>query len=126
MSLAFKRIKVYTKLALVLIVALVIGAVFIKNRNHEVRFWFFGLVDAEAEINVVWLILCTAVGAVFSWWVLLAAVSMIKDLRAVRHEEELREREQAQQELAQKLREQEKRIDQKVRKAIGQDADPSD
>ena len=125
MSLAFKRIKVYTKLTLVVIVALAIGAVFLKNRDHEVRFWFFGLVDDQARINVVWLIVCTAVGAIFSWWVLLAALGPIKDMREVRRESEFQKREKAQQEMAQKLREQERRIDEKVSKAIGKDADSS-
>ena len=125
MSLAFKRFKVYTKVVLVVIVALAIGTVFFKNRDHQVRFWFFGLVDDGAQINVVWLIVCTAVGAVFSWWVLLAALGTIKDLREVRREGEFEKREKAQQEKAQKLREQERRIDEKVSRAIGKDADSS-
>lgn len=125
MSLAFKRIKVYTKVVLVVIVALTIGTVFFKNRDHQVRFWFFGLVDDGAEINVVWLIVCTAVGAIFSWWVFLTAVSTIKDVREVRREGEFQKREKAQQEMVQKLREQEQRIDQKVSKAIEKDADSS-
>ena len=125
MSLAFKRLKVYTKLVLVVIVALAIGAVFFKNRGHQVRFWFFGLVDDQTEINVVWLMLCTAAGAVFSWWVFLTALSMAKDVREVRQERALQKREKAQQDLAQKLRDQERRIDEKVSKAIGKDADSS-
>ena len=125
MSLAFKRMKVYTKLALVVIVALAIGAVFFKNREHQVRFWFFGLVDYQTEVNVVWLILCTAAGAIVSWWVFLTALSMAKDVREVRREQAFQKRDKAQQDLAQKLREQERRIDEKVSKAIGTDADSS-
>ncbi len=125
MSLAIKQIKLYTKLTLVLIVALAIGTIFVKNRSHQVRFWFFGLIDDQQEVNVVWLILCTAAGSIFSWWVLLTGLSMIKDLREVRRQQELKELERAQQELAEELRKQEQRIDRKVKNAIGQDADSS-
>ncbi|MHC4066002.1 MAG: hypothetical protein ACYSUI_16100 [Planctomycetota bacterium] len=121
MSLAFKQIKVYTKVALVLVVAMAIGAIFWKNRGHYVRFWFFGVVDSQQEINVVWLILCTAVGSILSWWVLLTGVSLIRDVREVRRDQALRKREDDQRELAEKLREQEKRIDDKLKHAIGKD-----
>ncbi|HUU82518.1 MAG TPA: hypothetical protein VM243_03340 [Phycisphaerae bacterium] len=122
MSLAFKRIKVYTKVTLLVIVALAIATVFIKNRGHRVQFWFFGLVDDQTPVNVVWLIVCTAIASVLSWWVLLAAISMVKDVREVRRQEEQQERERAQQAMARKLREQEQRIDEKLSKAIGKDA----
>ena len=123
MSLAFKRIKVYIKSGLVLIVALAIGAVLIENRNHAVRFWFFGLVDSAKEINVLWLILCTALGSVLSWSVLWMAVGLVKDARELRRQRQLRRWDESQKELADKLREQEKRIDEKIGKAIGQNAE---
>ena len=121
MSLAFKKIKVYTNLTLFLIVAVAIGAVLIKNRSHYVRIWFFGLVDPETEVNVVWLMLWTAVGAVVSWWVLGFTVSLIKDARKLRRESEFQQRERVQQERAARLDEREKRIDQKVNQAIAQE-----
>jgi hypothetical protein len=108
---------------LVLIVAVAIGAVLIKNRNHSVQVWFFGLVDPARTVNVVWLMVWTAVGAVVSWWVLRTTVSLVRDMRELRREEELRDRGKAQEELAAKLRDQERRIDEKITKAISKNAD---
>ena len=123
MTLAFKQVKVYTKLGLLLIVAVAIGAVLIKNRSHSVQVWFFGLVDPAKEVNVVWLMVWTAIGAVVSWWVLRATLGLVKDMRELRREEELRERGKAQAELAARLRVQERRIDEKITKAITKNAD---
>ena len=123
MTLAFKQVKVYTKLGLLLIVAVAIGAVLIKNRSHSVQVWFFGLVDQAKEVNVVWLMVWTAIGAVVSWWVLRATLGLVKDMRELRREEELRERAKTQEELAARLRDQERRIDDKITKAITKNAD---
>jgi hypothetical protein len=123
MTLAFKQVKVYTKLGLLLIVAVAIGAVLIKNRSHSVQVWFFGLVDPAKEVNVVWLMVWTAIGAVVSWWVLRATLGLVKDMRELRREEELRERAKTQEELAARLRDQERRIDDKITKAITKNAD---
>ncbi len=123
MTLAFKQVKVYTKLGLFLIVAVAIGAVLIKNRSHSVQVWFFGLVDPAKEVNVVWLMVWTALGAVVSWWVLRATLGLVKDMRELRREEELRERAKTQEELAARLRDQERRIDDKITKAITKNAD---
>ena len=123
MSLAFKKLKVYTRVALFVVVAVAIAAVLFKNRGHSVQVWFFGLVDADQEVNVVWLMLWTAVGAVVSWWVLKTTLSLVKDARALRREAEFRRREQAQRELAAKIAEQERRIDQKIHQAIAEDVD---
>lgn len=123
MTLAFKQVKVYTKLGLFLVVAVAIGAVLIKNRHHSVQVWFFGLVDPAKEVNVVWLMVWTAIGAVVSWWVLRTTLGLVKDMRELRREEELRERAKTQEELAARLRDQERRIDDKITKAITKNAD---
>ena len=70
MTLAFRRIKVYLRIGLILIVAFVLGLVVWKNRSHEVEFWFFGIPDGGRPINVLWLMLCTAAGTLISWWLL--------------------------------------------------------
>lgn len=111
MSLAWSKTKLYTKSALVLIVAVAVGAILIKNRNHTVQVWFFGIVDPQREINVVWLMLWTAVGAILTWWVLRTTVSLIKDTRRLRQEEELRRRRREQERRETELAEREQRLD---------------
>jgi len=123
MSLAFRRIKVYIRTALVVIVLAAVAVVLIKNRGNRVPVWFFGLIDEKQEINVVWLILCTAAGSIVSWWVIRAGVGLLRDMRELQRDSEFRRREQEQKELADKLREQERRIDEKINRGLHK-ADP--
>ncbi|MCP4247547.1 MAG: hypothetical protein GY778_10905 [bacterium] len=122
MALALKQFKVYTKVVLVLAVAVAVAAVLLQNRTHRVPVWFFGLTDPTEEINVVWLILCSAVGAIVAWTVLRATLGVVKDMREVARAKEAQALDRSQQELAAKLKEQERRIDEKISKAIDNDA----
>ena len=122
MGLAFKQFMVYTKVVLVLLVAVAVAAVLLKNRTHRVSVWFFWLTDEKEEINVVWLILCSAAGAIVAWTVLRATLGVVKDMREVARAKKVQARDRTQQELAAKLKEQERRIDEKINKAIDRDA----
>jgi len=126
MSLAVRRIKLYTKAVVVLAVALAVGTILVKNRNNTVAVWFFGLVDPERQVNVVTLLLCTAAGSVLCWWILVRALSLVRDLREVSREKQLRAASRAQEQRARELQKQEKRIDDKIQRVIGRDADPDE
>lgn len=110
MSLTLKKIKAYSRVGLVAAVALVIGLVIFYNRNHEVTFWFF---RTYQDVNVLWLLVCTAAGTVVSYWVFLTVFSLWKDLRELGQESAWRAREQRQRKIADELAEQERRIDEK-------------
>jgi len=110
MSLTRKKIKVYSKLVLVAVVALIIGLVILKNRNQRVTFWFFGTYEG---VNVLWLLACTAAGSIGAYWIALTVFSVWRGLRTVRRESAFRDREQEQTRKAEDLAVQERRIDQK-------------
>lgn len=86
MSLAFKQLRVYVRLVIVLLVVGAVALVLVQNRSHEARIWFFWLTDDEKPVNVVWLMVCTAVGALLSWWTLSLAWSLIRDMREVKRQ----------------------------------------
>ena len=121
MSLALRRVKVYSRLALVELVIIAICAVLWKNRNHQVNVWFFWLVDEDARINVVWLILCAALGTLVSSWILSTVWGLWREMRKVARESVMQEREQRQEQRARVLQEQEQRIDAKLKKAISEE-----
>ncbi|MCP4590743.1 MAG: hypothetical protein GY842_08360 [bacterium] len=118
MSLAFGRIKVYVKLTLVVLVALAICAVLWKNRSNQVSIWFFWVVDEATPINVIWLMLCTALGTLIAYWTLSLVWGLRRDMLKMAQDSAVREREQEQQKLAEQLQQQEQRIDEKLKKAI--------
>ena len=110
MTLALKRLKVYVRSTLIVVVAVAIALVLFKNRDNEVSFWFFGIADESRPLNVIWLMLCTAVGTLVSWWVFSFAWGLFRDMREVKRQqavEELTETEffEQLQESARKLRE---------------------
>jgi hypothetical protein len=115
MSLAFRKAKVYAKLLLITAVALVIALVVIFNRGNKVTIWFF---REHKDINVLWVILCTAAGSIFCYWVGRTVFSVVRDMRKLGREAAMRAWEEEQRRLADKLAEQEKRIDQKRTQAI--------
>lgn len=121
MSLAFRRLKVYFRLALILLVAIAICAVLWKNRSNQVNFWFFWLADEQTPINVLWLILYAAVGTLIAYWTLSMVWGLWRDMRKVASDSAIREEKERQQKLAEQLQEQEKRIDEKLKKAISEE-----
>lgn len=120
--LAAKRLGVYVRTTLILVVLAAIGAVLFKNRKNEVSVWFFGLTDEVAKTNVVSLILCTAAGTLISWWVLRMGRRLWRDVGEVQRARESGRIVRAQAERETELTQREKRIDDKLRRGITAEA----
>lgn len=121
MRLAAKRVGVYVRTTLVVIVVIAIGTLLLKNRNNEVAVWFFGVTDESVPINVLWLILVTAAGTLLTWWVLRMARHLLRDIREIERVRERKQLEATQRAKEAELADREKRIDEKLRRAIGSD-----
>jgi uncharacterized membrane-anchored protein len=118
MGVAFRQLRVYVRLVIVLVVALGVGLVLVQNRGNAAPVWFFGLTDAQTPVNVVWLMLCTAAGTLISWWVLSLAWGLWRDMREVKRQHA---ENQAKEELGRRmaaLDERERRLDEKLKRAI--------
>ena len=125
MSLAFKRFKVYLRTLLSALVVVVVGLVLFKNRNHEVAVWFFWLTDPDETVNVVWVMLCTALATLVSWWVVSRGVTLLREVREVRRLQLAKASDERQKARAAELDERERRLDEKLERAIT-DEDPAD
>ena len=112
MALAFKRIKVYVRLIVLVAVALAVGALVFLNRSHKATVWF---ISEYQDVNVVWLALCVGLGSIVVYWLMGTLVSLRRDMRELDQAAKLEKREAEQRALAQKLTDQEKRIDEKVK-----------
>jgi hypothetical protein len=111
MSLAWKQIKVYLRTSLIFVVGAGVVLLLVMNRSYSVRFWFFWLRDAQQEVNVVWLMLCTAAVTLVSWWALSFAWSLVRDWRELKRLQQAREFERSQIAREASLRERERRVD---------------
>ena len=125
MSLAFKRFKVYLRTLLSALVVVVVGLVLFKNRNHEVAVWFFWLTDPDETVNVVWVMLCTALATLAIWWVVSRCVTLLREVREVRRLQLAKASNERQKARAAELDERERRLDEKIERAIT-DEHPAD
>jgi len=119
-NLAWKRLTVYLRLSIIVLVVGTIAFVLFKNRNYRVKFWFFGLVDETKEINVVWVIVSTATVTRLIWSILAFCSKMWRDLREVRKQDAQKRMEESMKRREAELTEREARLNQKQ----NQDATP--
>lgn len=115
MTLALRRLKVYLKLVAIGAVVVMVLLIVLMNRTNDADVWLF---HQYRDVNVVWLILVTAVSSIVAWWVVGKVFAVIRELRQVQRQkrEEIARREQRRQ--AEELAERERRLDEKVRRAI--------
>jgi len=119
MSLAYKRLKVYLRVGLVLTIVLLGAIVLFKNRDHSVQLWFFGLIDPDKPTNVVWVMLWTAAITRTVWWLFSFSRGMIRDMREIRRQDAIDEAEQTRQQREATIAERERRLDEKL-KQVGE------
>jgi len=119
MSLAMKRLTVYLRALVVLLVLGAVGLVLFKNRSYSVQLWFFNLTDASKPVNVVWVMVWTAGFTRAAWWVISFARGMVRDYRELKRQRALAEAERSHQQRAAELDERERRIAEQLKRAAG-------
>lgn len=123
MSLAFKLVKVYLRTIVVVLVVGAVGLVLFENRANYVEVWFFGLTDESKKINVVWVMLSTALGTLTAWRIVWFARGLWRDLREVARQKAIEEATKLQETRAAELKERERRIEEKLKRAAASDGE---
>jgi hypothetical protein len=126
MSLAMKRFKLYVRVALIVSVAVAVALVLLKNSANRVTFWFFGLTDTDAQINVVWLMLCTAAGTLVAWWVFRLGWRLWRNMREMKRQEAVDRVTRQLEKREAELDERDRRIDEKLKRANTEKEDPGE
>ena len=121
MSVALRRFRVYVRAILVLLVVAAVGLVLFNNRGHAVPVWFFWLTDATKPVNVVWLMLCTAVGTLVTWWTIRIGWHLWRDTRELKRVQALQQTAKGLDKRSAELDERERRIDEKLRREIAKE-----
>lgn len=119
MGLALRRIKVYSKLGAIIAVAVVLLILIVKNKGNTADVWLFHRFE---DVNVLYLILITAVVAVLLWWIVRRVFKIIRDVQEFRRESKERKVEAEHQRRQQELSDQERRIDEKLRRSISDES----
>ena len=119
MGLALKQFKVYLRLGAIIAVVLIALLIVFMNRNHKADIWFFGYYQ---QINVIWLILVTAIVSVLGWWVVSKIISVVREVSQVRRSVKTEKRLDEQRRMADQLTDREKRIDEKISRSIKEES----
>lgn len=119
MSLALRRIQAYLKLVAIIAVVAMVLIIVLMNQNNLADIWFFGL---YRDVNVLWLILVTAVSSIGGWWIVRKVFRVLREMRELREERRRNQEREAQRRLAEELADREKRLDEKLRRSITEDA----
>ena len=124
LTLAIHRVKVYLRTLAVALVVGAVGLVLFKNRSNYVEVWFFGLTDEAKKVNVVWLMLSTALGTLTAWRVVWFARGLWRDLREVARLKAIEATDRQHKQRAAELEERERRIEEKLKRAAVSDGEP--
>ena len=123
MTLALKRAKVYLRTIILVMVVGAIVLVLFKNRANYVEVWFFGLTDESKKVNVVWLLLSTALGTLTAWRVVWFARGLWRDLREVARLKVIEETDRQQRQRAAELEQRERRIEEQLKRTAASDGE---
>ncbi len=115
MSVEIKKTKLYFKLLLIALVVIMVVLVLFMNRKQHASVWFFG---EYKDVNVLKLMLMTAVASIISFWILTTGFKLAREWREVSKQIAQREREKQLEQKAKALDEREQRIDEKINRAL--------
>jgi CBS domain containing-hemolysin-like protein len=115
MAGSFKQLVVYTKVTLIVAILLGVAVVVFKNSGYKTRFWPYA---DQADVPTLWLMLATSVVSVCVFWLLSKMRRVWRELAELRAEKLEKERLSQEEHRRSQLNDQERRIDEKIKKAL--------
>ena len=88
---AFRQFKLYCKLVVFGAVVVIIAATLFYNRDNDAEVWFF---KSYEKVNVIKLMLGTALGAILGFWMLTHSFKLYKEWKQVAQTKAGQQREQ--------------------------------
>ena len=119
MRLAIKTFTVYLRVLVVLLVVGAIGLILFNNRSYTVKVWLFGITDPDKSVNVVWVMLATAVCTLTAWWIVSLGRGLMHDLREVRRERKLALTQQVTEQRVTELDVRQRRVEEQLKHTVG-------
>ena len=119
MQLAIKTFTVYLRVVVVLLVVGAIGLILFNNRSHTVSVWLFGLTDPSKPVNVIWVILATAVCTMVAWWLVSLGRGLVRDLREVKREREAAATQKLTEQRVADIDQRQRRIEEQLKQTVG-------
>lgn len=118
MAGTFKQVLVYTKVTFIFLILLGVGIIVFKNSGYKTRFWPYA---NQADVPTLWLMLATSLVSICVFWLLTKMRRVWRELVEIRAEKAKSQRLAAEEHRRRQLDEQERRIDEKIQKALEPD-----
>ena len=116
MASGFRQFVVHAKVTVLCIVFVTVAVIVFMNRNYKTNFWPGA---SAVEVSTLWLMGATSVISILSFWLLTKTRRVWAEWVELRKERELADRLAEQEKLKQTLDERERRIDDKLLRALG-------
>ncbi len=118
MAGTFKQVLVYTKVTFIFLILLGVGIIVFKNSGYKTRFWPYA---NQADVPTLWLMLATSLVSICVFWLLTKMRRVWRELVEIRVDKAKSQRLAAEEHRRRQLDEQERRIDEKIQKALEPD-----
>lgn len=118
MAGTFKQALVYTKVTIIFLILLGVAIVVFKNSGYKTNFWPYA---DQNQVPTLWLMLATSVVSICVFWLLTKMRRVWRELVEIRAEKAESRRMAAEELRRRQLDEQERRIDEKIQKALEPD-----
>lgn len=118
MATKVRQFIVYSKVTFIGLIFIGVTLILFKNRNYKTNFWPGA--DGE-QVSTLWLMLATAITSILVFWIFSKTLRVIREVQQVRAEQALQERLADQDRFKENLDAQERRIDEKIKRAIAED-----
>ena len=118
MTTGFRQFLVYAKVTMIAAAFIAAALIVFMNRNYETSFWAGKKYE---DVPTLWLMLLTAVVSVLVFWLLSKVRRVWKELTEVRAQKQQAALNAESEKRRQELEQQERRIDEKLKKAIDDD-----
>lgn len=118
MASKVKQFFVYARLTIIVLLFISLGVIVFRNRAYKTNFWPGA--DGE-QVATLWLMLATAILSIIVFWVFAKTRRVVKDLKQLHAEQAIERKAEEAEKMRESLVEQERRIDAKLKRAIGPD-----
>ncbi len=115
MAKRIKQFVIYARVTAVVALLTLVTVLIIKNWSYTTRFWPGA---AEQDVPTLWLMLLAGVFSIIAYWVLSKTRRALADLAELSAERARQRRITEQDQRRQELDDQERRIDEKIKKAL--------
>jgi type VI protein secretion system component VasK len=117
-----RQFVVYTKITIIALIVLLLLVIVFNNRSYKTNFWPWA---DQQPVPTLWLMLATSILSILVFWIFTRLRRVFRELAQLRLENQQAHTVREQDRLRKELNDQERRIDEKLKRGVGTAPDNS-